>query len=80
VQDCKRNSLQMLCQQHFSHKELQGKNAEEQVKMLQKINIDWLKDVDDQFRLGSMIDAKTSTLKIVDANYDQLNQLITRYL
>ena len=35
-QDCARNSVSMLAQSHFSHKELQGKSTSEMIEMLKK--------------------------------------------
>jgi len=39
--DAERNSLSMLCQSHFSHKELQGKGRTAQHEMLHDKNINW---------------------------------------
>lgn len=52
-QDATRNSVQMLAQANFSHKELQGKNNSEiqDMLMLQK-NINW-NDVETKFKRGS---------------------------
>jgi tRNA(His) guanylyltransferase len=42
--DCKRNSISMLAQSKFSHKELQGKSCEEMQEMLfSKFGINWAK-------------------------------------
>lgn len=39
--DWERNSLQMLCRAHFTHKELCGKNKSSMHEMLYNININW---------------------------------------
>jgi tRNA(His) guanylyltransferase len=39
--DWERNSLSMLAQSHFSHKELQGKKKSEQHEMLHSIGVNW---------------------------------------
>lgn len=46
--DWERNSLSMLAQHHFSHRELQGKNQADMHEMLHGIGVNWAKlpDVD----------------------------------
>lgn len=39
--DAERNSLSMLCQTHFSHKELQGKSSAERQDMLYEKGVNW---------------------------------------
>ncbi|EMI5828417.1 tRNA(His) guanylyltransferase Thg1 family protein [Staphylococcus epidermidis] len=39
--DATRNSLQMLCQAHFSHRQLHGKNTRAQHDMLHDIGLNW---------------------------------------
>ena len=39
--DCEKNSLTMLAQQHFSHKQLHGKNGPAKQDMLHEIGINW---------------------------------------
>lgn len=41
MNDVKKNSIQMLAREHFSHKELQGKTTGDQKQMLLKENILW---------------------------------------
>lgn len=53
-QDAVRNSLQMLCQHHFSAKELRGKNRENQHEMLHSVGVNWAKEPE-RFRRGGMI-------------------------
>jgi tRNA(His) guanylyltransferase len=52
-QDASRNSVQMLAQSKFSHKELQGKNNNKvQDMLMEKFNINW-NDVETRFKRGS---------------------------
>lgn len=41
VQDCIKNSIQMLAQKHISHKKLQGKNQKGQLNMLESLGVTW---------------------------------------
>lgn len=54
-QDCSRNSVSMLAQQHFSHGELQSKNTPEMHEMLHKINVNWATDLSDGEKNGRLI-------------------------
>lgn len=40
-QDWERNSLNMLCQVHYSHKELQGKSCQDRHDMLHEKGVNW---------------------------------------
>lgn len=53
-QDCRKNSISMVAQAHFSHKELHGKSGLEKREMLKAIGIDYdkLKDV---YRNGTLL-------------------------
>ncbi len=53
-QDAIRNSLQMLCQSHFSHKELNGKSNEEQHEMLHSVGVNWA-DQPDRCKRGALV-------------------------
>lgn len=64
VQDCIKNSVQMLAQHHFSHKSLQGKNQKEQLTMLSEDGILW-DDLPQKFKEGILI-SKEPYNKIVD--------------
>ena len=56
--DCKRNSVSMLAQCHFSHKELQGVGTEKKKEMLQELGFCW--DLEPQsFKLGTFLMRKT---------------------
>lgn len=53
--DWYRNSLSMLAQAHFSHKELQHKNAQNMHDMLHEKGINWATDLTDQQKNGTWI-------------------------
>jgi tRNA(His) 5'-end guanylyltransferase len=53
--DWHRNSLLMLAQSKFSHKELQGKKAADLHDMLHGIGVNWAKDLSQQEKNGTFI-------------------------
>lgn len=53
VKDWERNSLNMFCEQFFSHKELQGKNRADRHEMLHKIGHNWSTECTEQQKNGS---------------------------
>lgn len=55
ARDWARNSLSMYCQAFFSHKELQGKNAEQQHEMLHGIGKNWATDNPAMVKNGTFI-------------------------
>jgi tRNA(His) 5'-end guanylyltransferase len=54
IKDAERNSLAGLCQASYSHKDLIGKNASEQQKLLFQKGINW-NDVDAKLKRGTLI-------------------------
>ena len=52
--DWLRNSIQMLSQSHFSHKELHGKNRADMHEMLHKIDVNWA-DLDPLWKNGTLL-------------------------
>ena len=54
-QDWLRNSLQMVCRSHFSHKEMENKKTEDMHEMLHKIGVNWATDFDTYQKNGSFI-------------------------
>lgn len=54
VQDCIKNSVAMLSQQFFSHKQLQGKNQNEQLAMLFHHGVRW-SDLPKRFKEGIFV-------------------------
>lgn len=53
-QDAERNSLQMLCQAHFSAKQLHGKDRAQQHEMLHSVGANWATEPA-RFKRGGMI-------------------------
>lgn len=53
VKDWERNSLNMFCEQFFSHKELQGQGRADRHEMLHKIGHNWATECTDQQKNGS---------------------------
>ena len=54
-QDCSRNSVSMVAQHHFSHKELQGKSTPQMHDMLHDKGINWATDFTDGEKNGRLI-------------------------
>ncbi len=52
VQDCKRNAIQSVAHYFFSTKQLHKKNGYEMIDMLQKLELNWEKDIPEQFKYG----------------------------
>lgn len=66
--DCVRNSKQMAAQTFISHKNLMGKNTDEQIELLKKLhNIDW-NDFDNGMKYGRAIVKETYTKTLEDGN------------
>lgn len=54
--DCIRNSKQMVAQQYFSQKELEGKKADKQIQMVKdRFNVDWNADFSNGEKYGRFI-------------------------
>ena len=53
VKDWERNSLNMFCEQFFSHKELQGQGRADRHEMLHKIGHNWATECTNQQKNGS---------------------------
>jgi tRNA(His) 5'-end guanylyltransferase len=53
VKDWERNSLNMFCEQFFSHKELQGQGRADRHEMLYKIGHNWANECTEQQKNGS---------------------------
>ena len=54
-QDCSRNSVSMVAQANFSHKELQGKSTPEKHEMLHQKGVNWATDFSDGEKNGRII-------------------------
>jgi tRNA(His) guanylyltransferase len=62
-QDCCRNSMSMVAQSKFSHKELQGKSQSQMHDMLHNIGVNWATDYSDGHKNGRMIIKEEYTIK-----------------
>lgn len=56
--DAIRNSIGMLASHHFSHKQLQGVSADNRVRLLAGVGVNWY-DRADAVRLGSLVGRET---------------------
>lgn len=52
--DWERNSLNMLCEQYFSHNELENKNSSDRHEMLHSVGVNWA-DLDDEQKNGTFL-------------------------
>lgn len=66
VKDAKRNSVSMLAQHYFSHKNLQGKNTDQMLSMLLEKNIQY-ETYPDNFKIGTFF-KKEKIEKIINGN------------
>ena len=51
--DCIKNAITLVALKHFSNKQIHKKSGDEKIKMLKSIGIDFFKDIDEDFRVGS---------------------------
>ena len=58
-QDCSRNSVSMVAQANFSHKELQGKSTPDMHEMLHHLGVNWATDYTDGEKNGRLIVKET---------------------
>jgi tRNA(His) 5'-end guanylyltransferase len=79
--DWERNSILMLSQSHFSHKELQNKKCSDMHEMLHKKNINWAK-LDDKWKNGVFIDNNKMAYKsmVPESNIVFTNFCIRSYI
>jgi len=75
VKDWKRNSLQMYCRAHFSHKKLIGKNTEAMNKMLKDSEITPWENLPSNLRNGTFIFRDGSKTSDFDPTYEGLTDL-----
>lgn len=60
--DCIRNSKQMVAQTYFSHKQLEGKDTDEQIKMVKELTkIDWY-ELPEKYKFGRFLYKEEKTL------------------
>lgn len=76
AKDWERNSLQMYCQAHFSHRELHGKDRAAMHEMLHEKGLNWATDLDDRERNGTFILRDGSCRYDVLPTYDDISQLV----
>ena len=65
-QDWVRNSIQMLAQSHYSHKELYGRNQPAMHEMLHEKGINWA-NLEDRWKNGIYLDSTESEIESIDA-------------
>lgn len=76
AKDWERNSLQMLCQANFSHRELHGKGRAAMHEMLHEKGLNWTTDLDERQRNGTFIFRDGSRRYDVLPTYDAISQLV----
>jgi tRNA(His) 5'-end guanylyltransferase len=85
-QDWIRNSLEMLARSHYSHKELNKKNAQDMHEMLHQKNVNWA-DLPDKWKNGRFL-SKIESVEVVpavftdppdDSNHGEFNSLVTNW-
>jgi len=74
VKDWERNSLNMFCEQFFSHKELQGQGRADRHEMLHKIGHNWATECTDQQKNGSWWSPNGEHFNLI--NYQEINEYI----
>jgi tRNA(His) 5'-end guanylyltransferase len=77
-QDWIRNSVRMLAQAHFSHKELDGKNIQMMHEMLYSKDINW-NNINPKWKNGTFIDGKEHNI-VEDVIFTQNRGIIEKYL
>lgn len=65
MEDCTKNSVSMLAQTYFSHKELQGVNTENKKKLLLEKGYDW-NDQPNSFKYGTCLVKETVDVILTD--------------
>lgn len=74
MKDWHRNSLAMLCQSHFSHRQLHGKSRAEQHELLHSIGINWA-DLAPVYKNGTWV-TPSGLVTSVRPQYDEVAALI----
>lgn len=78
-QDCSRNSVSMVAQHHFSHKELNGKSTPEMHEMLHTKGVNWATDYTDGEKNGRLIiKEEYKSPGVFDRTMDSFDSTITR--
>ena len=77
AKDWERNSLQMYCRAHFSHKELHKKNHEMMHEMLHEKGLNWTTDLSDMKRNGTFLINSANgicTSYDIKPNFQEMNE------
>jgi tRNA(His) 5'-end guanylyltransferase len=78
-QDCSKNSISMLAQAHFSHRQLQGKNGSQMQDMLMlEKGINW-NDLPTRFKRGVAVYKKPVDIKVGEGLYKISNKSCIDY-
>jgi tRNA(His) 5'-end guanylyltransferase len=77
-QDCSRNSVSMVAQANFSHKELQGKSTTEMHEMLHAKGVNWATDYTDREKNGALIvkESYQASISIPDTANFKVNSAV----
>lgn len=77
-QDCVRNSVSMVAQANFSHKELHGKNQSDMHEMLRQKSVNWATDFTDGEKNGRIVvkESFEAPLKEINDNLPDDEKLI----
>jgi len=75
AKDWERNSVQMYCQSHFSHKDLDGKGRDDQHEMLYSMGKNWATDLTEQQRNGTFF-AKDFWYHNIQPTFAVINGLV----
>ena len=51
--DCLKNAITLVALEHFSNKQIHKKNGDDKIEMLKSIDIDFNRDIDEDFRYGA---------------------------
>ncbi len=75
-QDCIRNSVSMVAQANFSHKELHGKSQSDMHEMLHQKGINWVTDYTESQKNGRVIVKETYEEPIVNLHVNTLGETL----
>ena len=75
-QDCIRNSVRMVAQHNFTHKQLQGKSQSAMHEMLHNKGVNWATDFTDGEKNGRLIVKEKYTTDSITWNADTVNHKV----
>lgn len=70
--DCRRNSIMMTAQEHYSHKQLLKKSVKEQLEMLHQKGVNWSKESPDRFKRGAYFARRTGQRLMADSEWKRI--------